>query len=133
MEPINVNPEILKQRHGCVTAWLIFMIVANSMSAVFYLFFTELIVKTIPDGMPKSLIMALGIIGVANILFSVLLFQWRKIAFWGFVGTSLCSMLINLSNGLGVGQSLAGLFGVAVLYAVLQIRKDNISAWENLR
>ena len=89
MEPISENPEILKQRHGCVTAWLIFMIVANSMTAVFYLFFSEVIIKTIPGGMTKSMIMVLGIIGVVNVLFSVLLLQWRKIAFWGFVFTSL--------------------------------------------
>lgn len=122
-----------KQRHGCVTAWLILMIFANSLSAVIYLFFSDLIIQVIPTEVPESMIIALGITGIFNVLFSVMLFQWRKIAFWGFVATSICSFLINLFNGLGFGQSLAGLFGVAILFAVLQIRKDNVSTWENLK
>jgi hypothetical protein len=133
METFNENPEILKQRHGCVTAWLILMIVANSLTAVTYLFLSDKITKLMTTEVPESMIIVLGVLGIFNVLFSVMLFQWRKIAFWGFVVTSLCSFLFNLVNGLGIGQSLGGLLGVAVLYAVLQMKKDNVSAWENLK
>jgi hypothetical protein len=67
-----------------------------------------------------------------NVVFSVMLFLWKKWGFWGFIITSIGAFAINLSIGLGVGQSIAGLVGIAVLYGVLQIKKDNISAWANL-
>lgn len=121
-----------KQRHGCVTAWLIFMIIANASIAVLYLFAGDKIAQTIPGGISNPLLMALAVLGIANILFSVLLFKWMKIGFWGFVLTSIAALVVNTMAGLGIGQSLSGLVGIAVLFAVLQIRKDGVSAWANM-
>ena len=52
--------------------------------------------------------------------------------FMRFLLTSIGALAINLSIGLGIGQSLLGLVGIAILYGVLQIKKDNIPAWNNL-
>ncbi len=38
MEPSNEKTNELKERHGCVTAWLILMIITNSLIALLYLF-----------------------------------------------------------------------------------------------
>jgi len=78
------------------------------------------------------MIILLGILSVVNAIFAVMLLQWKKIAFWGFIGTSIIVLIINLSIGLGIGQSLFGLVGIAVLYGILQIKKDNVTAWKNL-
>ena len=58
--------------------------------------------------------------------------QPKKIGFWGFVITSLVAVAVNLNIGLGIAQSLIGLIGILILYAVLQIKADNVSAWNNL-
>ena len=50
----------------------------------------------------------------------------------GISCTSIAALVVNLSIGLGIVQSLFGLVGIAVLYGVLQIKKDNVSAWTNL-
>lgn len=132
MEQINENPNVSKQRHGCVTAWLVLMIIANSLTAIIYLFASEMITDNLPGNVSTPMIILLGIIGIANIVFSVMLFQWKKLGFWGFIITSIGALIINLSIGLGIGQSLFGLVGIAILYGVLQIKKDSITAWENL-
>jgi hypothetical protein len=115
-----------KQRNGCVTAWLIIMIIANSWSAILYLFAGDMVAKNIPNGISNPMLILLAILGLVNVVSSILLFKWEKIGFWGFVITSIGVLIVNLSIGLGIGQSLFGLVGIAVLYGVLQIKKDNV-------
>ncbi|MEO9849422.1 MAG: hypothetical protein ABJH72_20985 [Reichenbachiella sp.] len=121
-----------KQRHGCVTAWLIFMMIANSFSAIAYLFMGESISQNLANPIPQPLMMALAIIGIANLIFSIMLFQWKKWAFWAFAVSSLFTLGINLSIGTEIGASLLGLSGAAILYGILQIKKDGVTTWENL-
>mgnify|MGYP001447186829 CR=1 FL=1 len=121
-----------KQRHGCVTAWLIFMIIANSFTAILYLFSGDMVSQNLPGGISNTMIFLLAIMGIGNIIFSILLLNWKKIGFWGFSLTSIGALLTNLSVGISIGQSLLGLVGIAVLYGVLQIKKDNTTAWDNL-
>jgi hypothetical protein len=121
-----------KQRHGCVTAWLVLMIILNSLTALLYLFGGDIISKNLQAGISNTMLILLAILGIMNVVFSVILFLWKKWGFWGFIITSIGAFVINLSIGLGVGQSILGLFGIAVLYGVLQIKKENISAWTNL-
>ncbi|WP_298416706.1 hypothetical protein [uncultured Kordia sp.] len=121
-----------KERHGCVTTWLIFMIIANSITAILYLFAGDMISQNFPGEISTTTIILLGIMGIINIVFAILLLNWNKIGFWGFLVVSIAGLFINLSLGLGIGQSLLGLIGIIVLFGVLQIKKDNVSAWDNL-
>jgi len=132
METTNENPKVSKQRHGCVTAWLILMIVANSLTAGLYLFAKEMVTKSLPGDVSTPLIILLGICAIGNVIFSVMLFQWKKLGFWGFVVTGVGAIIINLIIGFSIGQSLFGLAGIAILYGVLQIKQGNFTAWENL-
>jgi len=121
-----------KQRHGCVTAWLTLMIIANSISSLAYLFMGKKIAAHFPTPVSQSVIMALAVIGIANLVFSIMLFKWKKWAFWAFAGTSLITLVINISIEIGIASSILGLAGVGILFAVLQIKKDKVSSWENL-
>lgn len=121
-----------KQRHGCVTAWLIFMIIANSLTAVSYLFMGDTISQNLPEPIPQPMMIVLAIVSIMNLVLAIMLFQWKKWAFWAFAGTSIIALVINLSLGLGIGTSLFGLAGIAILYGILQIKKDGVTAWENL-
>jgi hypothetical protein len=133
MEILDENPNTTQQRHGCVTAWLVLMIVANSVTAFLYFFATDTITKNLPGNVSPTMIKLLGVVGIGNVIFSVLLFQLKKIGFWGFIITAIVTLIINLSIGLGIAQSLFGLVGIAILFGILQIKKkDNVSTWENL-
>ncbi|MCD8410488.1 J domain-containing protein [Tenacibaculum finnmarkense] len=121
-----------KQRHGCVTSWLILMIIVNSFIAILYLFAGNLISQNFPGGISNTNMILLGVLGIGNIICSVLLFNWKKIGFWGFLLTNIGGLLINISIGIGIEQLSIGLAGIAILYGILQIKKDNVSVWNNL-
>ena len=131
MESLNENVNTSKQRHGCVTAWLVVMIIIHSLAAIIYLFASEFIMNNLPN-VSKTMIVLLGVFSVANVIFAVMLFQWKKIGFWGFIGTSIVALIINLSVNISIGQVLGGLVGIAILYGILQIKKNNVTTWDNL-
>jgi len=121
-----------KQRHGCVTAWLILMIVVNAAAMFYSLISTNSDLDPYRMVIPEWIYLTLALISLCNVVFAVMLLKWKKIAFWGFVVTSILTMGLNIYAGLGVAQSLVGLLGVGVLFAILQIKEDGKSAWENL-
>ena len=121
--------EIEKSRHGCVTAWLILMIIANSLTSLIYFLIPENMAKLLPGEIPKFFLILLGFIGLSNVAFSIALFRWKLWGFYGFIVSSLAAFVINVYIGLGTGQAIFGLAGIATLYGILQIKKDNISAW----
>ena len=119
-----------KQRHGCLLAFLILLVVVNSGVALVYLLGSQVIQKSVPQA-PMWAIMVLGVVSAFNVICAIAIFNWKKWGFWGFVLTSLVALYINLTIGLGIGNSLLGLVGVAVLYGVLQIGKEN-KGWSQL-
>jgi len=129
MEIINKEQ---KQRHGCVTALLVLMLIGNSLTALMYLFATDIVAQGLPAGSPSYMLTILAVLGIINVAFSVMLFKWMKLGFWGFVASGIVAVAINLNIGLGVGQSLLGLVGIIILFGVLQIKKDDVTAWDNL-
>ncbi|MFC5195367.1 hypothetical protein ACFPH8_08525 [Bizionia hallyeonensis] len=132
MENENANLNTPKQRHGCVTAWLILMIVVNAITALSYLIAGDSVSESFPGSVSNFTLIILALLGIANVIFAVLLFQWNKLGFWGFLSTSLVALLINLSIGIPIGQSLLGLLGIVILYAVLQIKREHVPAWDYL-
>ena len=119
-----------KQRHGCLIAFLIVMIVLNSITALAYLVGSQAIQQALP-GIPAWALIVLGVVAVFNLVCAIALFNWKKWGFWGFIISSIVTLVINLNIDLGVAQSLSGLIGVAVLYGVLQIGKEN-KGWPQL-
>lgn len=132
MENGNEPVQETKQRHGCVTAWLMLMIVLNALTSFAYFFANDKVSQTFPGGISKTALILLGALGIGNIVFSILLLGWKKVGFWGFVATSAVVLVVNLIIGLSVTQSVMGLIGIVVLYGVLQIKKEDVSAWSNL-
>jgi hypothetical protein len=118
-----------KNRHGCLTAMLVFMIIVNSAITLFYLFGSEAMKQALPNA-PNWAFPVLTIVGVFNLVCAIALFRWQKWGFWGFCISSLIALFTNLSLGLGA-NSISGLIGVAILYGVLQIGKEN-KGWPQL-
>lgn len=124
--------EPLKERHGCVTAWLYLLIVANSVTSLTYLFMGDFIIQNLESDMGKSTILLLAVLGIFNVSFAVMLLRWRKVGFWGFTLTSFVAFGINVSMGIGIGQSILGLLSIGILYGILQFKKYDTPAWTYL-
>jgi hypothetical protein len=119
-----------KKRHGCLTAFLIFILIANAAAALMFIFGGQMIKENAPEIAAWTLpLLAIG--AVLNLVFAIALFKWKKWGFWGVLVTSIAGLVLNIVAGYGIGQSLTGLIVLAVLYGVLHIGKDN-RGWPQL-
>jgi len=119
-----------KKRHGCLTAYLVFMLIINSGTALVYLTSSNAIRNNLPNMADWSF--AVLIIGsIFNLVCAVALFKWKKWGFWGFTGTSCIGFITNLYIGTPIVSACLGLTGIAILYGVLQIGNDN-KGWTQL-
>jgi hypothetical protein len=120
-----------KQRHGCLTAWLVLMIVANLLTAVTNLAFGAALRQLHPDA-PAWAMPVMGLACLANVAWAIALFRWKRWGFYAFVATAALATVINLMVGLNiVVAGGAAVVGVAILYGVLQIGGD-WSGWSQL-
>jgi hypothetical protein len=111
-----------KKRHGCFTAWLVFMCVVY-LIAIFYLL-PKADVST-----PPPLASIAGLVGGLVTLFA--LFKWKKWGFWLYCGLQLLACIYNLLQGISILQSLYGLIGIPILFGILQIGKEK-KGWTQL-
>jgi hypothetical protein len=112
-----------KQRYWCLTAWLILMIIANLVIVL-----SVLIAITFKSSLPNY---HLGLFAIANVVFLVALFQWKKWGFFGYVGTNILIMVSGLTTGWHIGRFLLQVLWVLILYALLQIGKEK-RGWTQL-
>jgi hypothetical protein len=126
-----ITKQMEKQRHGCVTAWLTLMIALNSFISFIYLFSGDDVIESMP-GVSTGMLMLLAFLSLSNVFFAVMLLRWKKMGFWGFVITSVAMFILNLLVGAGILQSVLGLTGVFILYAILQIKNKDVSTWSEL-
>ncbi|MCM4166059.1 MULTISPECIES: hypothetical protein [unclassified Arenibacter] len=73
------------------------------------------------------------IVGVADIIFTFMILDWRKFGFYGLLVTSLLLMIFNLISGYGLLISLLGFFGFIIIFLLLQLKKKGVSGWKNLK
>lgn len=66
-----------------------------------------------------------------DFVLTLFLLKWKKWAFWGIVITSSTTFAINLYLNVGL-VSFVGLLGALILFGLLQLKRKNISGWDNL-
>jgi len=148
-----------KNRHGCLTAWLVLIIIMNSVTALSYLMyllgsgmFTQVLQSQafqsqIPQSQMLQIQMLLNtpvwvftvfiVFAIFNVVCTIALFMWKKWGFWGFCATSAVVLVVNLvyfSRGtvLILISVLSGLLVVLILFGVLHIGKKN-KGWSQLK
>lgn len=119
-----------KQRHGCLTAFLVFSIILNALVSFMNLFAGTMIRQGHPD-MPGWTLPVLGIAGIINIVCLIALFRWKRWGFYGAAALAALAFIVNLVAGLNIMQAFFGLFGIALLYGVLQIGGER-KGWTQL-
>ncbi|MGN0310734.1 MAG: hypothetical protein ACI4C3_09175 [Bacteroides sp.] len=125
---MNMNND-LKQRHGCVTFWLWLVLIVN---AGFTLQYLVMLVDADPQ-LPVLAVSLLALLGACNVYAALLLLRWNKTGFYLFICSSLAALVVNVTMlDLHPVQSATSLFGIAVWWGVLQIRRDGHSAWSQM-
>jgi hypothetical protein len=119
-----------KQRHGCLTAWLYYIIAGNTISIVL----NFLQINTIAEALKISPIWVLAALGasVLNIIAAILLFNWKKIGFHITLASAIFVFVLNIVMDISIWQALIGLVGVIVLFIVLKIGSIYNKGWPQL-
>ncbi len=121
------GPVQTMQRHGCLTAWLIFMMVANGLLAAAVPFLAGMPAITLP-----AFDMGFMLIGaILNIICAIALFKWYRWGFYGFALTTVAAVIYNLSTGTPIAQTGSGLLGISILYWLLQLGTPK--AWDQMK
>ena len=132
-EPADDHPSAVSRetgRHGCLTTYLVFVIIVNSAMALLYLFGSDWLRRN-GANTPDWAFWALALAGVVNVISAVALLKWKRWGFWLFVASAVAGLAVNLS--IGITQGIYGaVVGIAVLYGVLHIGKER-KAWPRLR
>lgn len=121
-----------KQRHGCLTAWLIYLIIAYSFSTIFYFFKTDEISKVLEYKISENMILLRGSLGILGVIFSIMLLKWVKLGFWGILIISILLFAIQLINEDNIMSPFFILLCLIILYGLLQLKKANVTGWDNL-
>jgi hypothetical protein len=117
-----------KKRHGCLTTWLVLIIVFNAIA----------IIIAMPKGSPSvedlpwwQAIIAI-IFSLVNIGFAIGLFMWKKWAFWGFCASAIVSLVSNIVMGqLVILAIVSFVVELGVLSFVINIGGEN-KGWDQL-
>ena len=119
-----------KERHGCLTAYLVVMILANSAMVLLYVFGSEAVNRSHPTA-PNWALPVLSGLGIFNIVCAIALLRLKKWGFWGQVTSAAIIVAVNLAIGLGAWSAFGGLVAVLILYGVLHIGATN-KGWPQL-
>jgi hypothetical protein len=106
------------ERGGCLTAFLIFMLILNPLTALYYLFSGSTLRQALPT-LPAWAIPTLAILAIANFVFALAIWKWKKWGLYGFAATSLIVFVINLIS-IGFFPALSGLIGLGLLVFLLR-------------
>lgn len=105
-------------RGGCLSTLLVVMIIANAFTAFTYLLRPGTVLAVVPTASLGYLHM-LGVVALANVAFALMIWNWRRIGFWGIIVSTLVTFVINFSNNLA-GFGVVGLILPIILAWLLR-------------
>lgn len=108
-----------KKRGKLLTFWLVLMLITNAGAALTYLMWNSSIIATYPN-VSSWIWYIYGLLGLANVVFTLFLFMWKKWAFFAFCGTTVLAFVLNLIVGLGIIAAIFGLIGPVILYLLIR-------------
>lgn len=134
------------ERHGFVTFWLWFCIVANVVLAAIFFMGSDSFLMDYP-------IIVCGVLGVCtlSVVGLFMLLNWRKLGFWLVVTAAVINVLtvvytqyemsqiysmLGISVGIDTAEIVKAIgqeaIRIGILFGVLQIKKNGVSCWSQL-
>ena len=112
------TPNVQPKRRGCLTAWLITMLIANPLMGIYYFVAGSSAAQLLPN-MPAWTIPLYGIICFANFIFAIAIWKWKKWGMYGFATSAGINFLIDATYD-NIFTALFGLVGVGILALFLR-------------
>ena len=121
----------MPRRHGCFTAFLACILIADTFAVIALPMMFSMIKKTMPN-LSTGMLAALIFCALANIVFAIAIIKWKRWGFYGYIAVSVVGCIVNLSLGRGIIQAAIGLLSIALLYWVMNMGGPN-KAWPHLK
>jgi len=121
---------VKKKRHGCLTAYLIFMMVVGVLGAAIYFFAGSVVAEGNPE-IPPYLRPLFGDINLLITVASFALWRWKKWGFWLFAGIALFGATFNTYLTRSIITFLMAPIGLLIMYGILHIGKEK-QGWRQL-
>jgi len=135
----NNNGDTEKKRHGCVTAWLIFVIVINSIVGLGYILMRDMLPAAMKDfsmdrlELTPNYFLIEGLVSLALVFCFIQLWQWKKIGFHGIILCTMITASVNYMANHDLTDFVFSFTGVLIHYLVFQIKINNQTAWSLLK
>ena len=108
------TPNVQTKRGGCLTAFLISMLIANPLFGLYNYVAGPSVAQSLPT-MPAWIFPLLGLIGIANFIFAIAIWKWKKWGAYGFLGSFVLAMLLYLMSGADILPTVATpLIGISI-------------------
>ena len=114
------NTERPESRGGCLTAFLVFALIANAFVSVFYV--NSLIQGTM-NGQPlppQWAIVLLTIGGAVNVASSIAVWKWKRWGVYSFFAMATVALGVNLAIGVPAFSLVMGLLGPVILALLIR-------------
>ncbi len=108
-----------KKRGALLTIWLAIMLILNIITALSYLLLNASIASFYP-GIPLWIFYLYGLLSLANAVFVIFLFKWKKWAFFAICASAAIIFIMNISVGIKTTAAIAGLLGPVILYLIMR-------------
>jgi hypothetical protein len=119
------------KRHGLLTAFLIFKIVAYSATFYIYVFATDRVWEVAPNT-PRWTLTVFSLFSILGIISVVAILRWMKWGFYVLCSMAVVGLAVNLYAHVSPLGAFSGLLGPVILYALLQLGGQS-KAWSHLR
>lgn len=100
------------ERGGCLTIWLVIMMILNAMTALTYFL----------GGVPwigSGMAILLGLLCLVNVASAVGVWQWKRWGVYAFVATAVLATIANILLGISLYIAVVGLVGPVILGALV--------------
>ena len=111
-----------RHRGGGFTAALVIFTAISAIATIANLAGADSIARNLP-GAPswaKTGIYAMGVLGIAGVAGLIGIWQWKKWGLFLYLGTGAVVFFLNLALNVGIGSSLLGLVGLAIIGALVK-------------
>ena len=128
---VSIIQTTVRKRHGCLTDYLIFMIVVLLPSVLLYLFFPDIIARSNPE-IPGWISPFFGLVGITQITCILAIWRWKK---WGFYVFLVLGLGFGCFNAWLTGSVITFLMapiGILIMYGVLHIGGPQRKGWTQL-
>ncbi len=109
-------------RGGCLTAWLVLMILGATFAAISNFFLSDTM-SGLSSGFERGdqwVLIAWGVLALIQLTAGVALMLWKKWGFWAVVGTAVGSLVIQIYLGFPIYLYIYTFVGPLILFLLMK-------------